>query len=392
VVLTLSDGHGNTVQKTKAATSGAGTVTFTGVDASTLVDGSVGISAVAKSSYGDASQAAMTTAPKDTVAPATPTSVTLTNGGGSGSAFINSANKASLNYNVVEPTSANNSTTDTVSLKLSSSGGGTPVTTTNSGQGSSGGTVSFSGINASALTDGTMTATATVTDTAGNTSATATTTNTKDTVAPATPTSVALSNGGGIGSAFINSANKTSLNYNVVEPTSANNSTTDTVSVSLTSVATVSGTTTGQGSAGGTASVTAINATTLTDGTVTATAKVTDAAGNASATATTTNTKDTVAPAAPTGLSYGDSNGADHVKGTAEANSIVSAVRTTPSCTGGCGVFSATLTGGATTFDISVDRNNGSTSSPLSVTYSVTAADAAGNVSSAATLSASDTN
>ncbi len=119
----------------------------------------------------------------DNVAPAQPTSVTLANGGGTGNAYINLANRASVSVGVGVPSTAVASNTLTVTLSI----GSQSVTKTSPSR-SGAGTVTVTGINATTLADGTVTISVTARDVAGNTSAARTRTNTKDTVAPGIPT------------------------------------------------------------------------------------------------------------------------------------------------------------------------------------------------------------
>ncbi len=148
---------------------------------------------------------------------------------------------------------------------------------------------------APALSDGNHMIRATATDTAGNVSpASAGQIVTIDTVRPDAPTAVTLANGGGVGNAYINSTNAGSLNFTVTILAGARNASSDTVTVTLTGGATVSGVRT-PSNPGGTVSVTAVNGTTLTDGSVAVIATVTDLAGNVStAAAGTAIIKDTV--------------------------------------------------------------------------------------------------
>ncbi|HEX3604503.1 MAG TPA: hypothetical protein VH134_01170, partial [Candidatus Dormibacteraeota bacterium] len=281
VKVALTSGGSVSGSVTSGLSSAGGTVAVNGVNTTSLTDGSVSVSATATDLAGNVSAAATTTTTKDTVAPAAPTSVSIGNGLGSGSAYINSTNAASVNYSVVLPNNANASATDTIRVTLTSvaSVSGSIA----SGLTSAGGTVSVTAINAGSLTDGSVSVSATATDVAGNASTAATTTTSKDTVAPAAPTSVAISNGLGSGSSYISGANKAAVNYNVVLPSNANDSATDTIKVTLTGGASVSGSiASGLGAGGGTVGVTAINATSLTDGSVAVSATATDVAGNVS--------------------------------------------------------------------------------------------------------------
>jgi hypothetical protein len=121
-----------------------------------------------------------TTVSVDSAAPGAPTAVTLQNGGGPSSNYINIANKSSVSVNV---TVAENSTADTVNVTITD---GTHIVTKSTTV--TGATTTVTGIDVSTLTDGTgnVTISATETDAAANTSATTTaaTTYNKDVVAP----------------------------------------------------------------------------------------------------------------------------------------------------------------------------------------------------------------
>jgi hypothetical protein len=119
----------------------------------------------------------------DSVAPTLPTTVSLANGGGQGSAYVNLANRASVSVTVTLPASALAS--DTVTVVVSQGAGS--VTATVPGQ-IGGGNVTITGLNTTALGDGAVTLSATTADAAGNSSAARTATVTKDTVAPGAPT------------------------------------------------------------------------------------------------------------------------------------------------------------------------------------------------------------
>jgi hypothetical protein len=124
----------------------------------------------------------------DSSAPAQPSSVALANGGGTGNAYINSANKSSVSVSVT--LGAGSLAADTVTITLTSGAGSVSKT----GPASAGaGTVTLTGIDASALADGSLTISATSTDLVGNVSTARTTTVTKDTVVSA-PTATYVDN------------------------------------------------------------------------------------------------------------------------------------------------------------------------------------------------------
>ncbi|MDX6512550.1 MAG: hypothetical protein QOE36_2054 [Gaiellaceae bacterium] len=118
----------------------------------------------------------------DATAPAQPTTVSLANGGGTGSAYVNLANRSSVSVAVVLP--AGSIASDTVTVTISNGAG--PVTATAPASAGAG-TVTLTGIDTTSLGDGTLTISATSTDLAGNISAARAITQTKDTVAPAAP-------------------------------------------------------------------------------------------------------------------------------------------------------------------------------------------------------------
>ncbi|HVN62441.1 MAG TPA: hypothetical protein VMT59_14370 [Gaiellaceae bacterium] len=129
------------------------------------------------------------------VVPDAPTSVTLTNGGGTGNAFVNAANASSLSFSVVLP--ATSLASDTVHLSVSD--GSTTVNATTQAGIAGGGTRSFTGVNASTLVDGTLTVSAWSTSTYGDDGAKTSITPTKDTVKPALSTMVTGDTGGTAG-------------------------------------------------------------------------------------------------------------------------------------------------------------------------------------------------
>jgi hypothetical protein len=194
---------------------------------------------------------------------------------------------------------------------------------------------------------------------------------------------VSLANGGGAGSAYINLGNRGSINVSV--GLAANSMTSDVVTVTL-SDGSGSVTQTTAGTAGaGTVTVTGLNAGGLGDGSITITAKSTDLAGNVSTTRSVTVTKDTAAPAAPSATYVDNNNAADQITGNAEANAAITATETAPSA----GTFSTTASSGGA-YACTVATVNGKNNAKITVTYVVTATDAAGNTSSGTTVTFQD--
>ena len=113
----------------------------------------------------------------------------------------------------------------------------------------------------------------------------------------------------------------------------------------------------------------------------------TDLAGNVSTVRTATVTKDTNAPGAPTAAYTDNNNVADVVSGAAEANASITVTKTAPGPTTGY----STTADGAGAYSVTVAPVNGKVPTPISVTYTVTATDAAGNTSAATSFTYSDT-
>jgi len=205
-----------------------------------------------------------------------------------------------------------------------------------------------------------------------------------DATAPGTPT-VALANGGGAGNAYVNSGNASSLSVTITLP--AGSLTTDTVKLTVSNGGNSVITTRAGTNGAGTITVTGLNVAGLGDGTLTLSANSTDLAGNVSSNGSVSAPKDTVAPGAPT-ASYTDNNNttADVVFGNAEANAAITVTKTSPTPTAS---YPTTATAGGT-YTVNVAGTNGKPATPIAVTYTVTATDAAGN-SSTTTLNYSDT-
>jgi prepilin-type N-terminal cleavage/methylation domain-containing protein len=178
VTLTVSDGSTN-CGGSAAATPGAGIVHFLNLNCQALADGTINVIAVASNTNGSSSGIGIQPI-KDTSTPAAPTSITLTNGQGQASNYINNSTKAAVGLSVT--LGSTSKSTDTVSVKVSDGTNSTNTATANGVAG--GGTVAMPSINASSINDGSVTASATVTNAAGNTSPAATLGIGKDTVAP----------------------------------------------------------------------------------------------------------------------------------------------------------------------------------------------------------------
>jgi hypothetical protein len=199
----------------------------------------------------------------DATPPGQATSITLTNGGGAGSGYVNAGNASSINIDVALPTGS--LTTDVVKLTMTN---GATVTLTHAGSVGAG-TVSFNGINVAGLGDGGMTLSVTSTDLAGNVSTVRTATITKDTNAPGAPTAVYTDHN------------------NVADVLSGSAEANASISVTKTAPAPTAGySTTADGAGAYSVTVALVNGKVPTPISVTYTATATDAAGNTSAATT----------------------------------------------------------------------------------------------------------
>lgn len=237
-------------------------------------------------------------------------------------------------------------------------------------------TVSGATTNVSITTEGTTTISYFATDNANNVESTKTVTIKLDKTAPSAPTALSLTAATDTGSS--NTDGITSNTAPTFTGSAEANST-----ISLFNGATQVGT----GTTSGTGTFTATISPALAQGTYTITAKATDAAGNTSvASGGKAITIDTTAPTAPSNCSYGDSNNstADTISCNAESGASITITETTPTA------HTYTGTAGGGSFTINVDGLNGNGGHPVAFSYSVTATDAAGNVSAATTVSGTD--
>lgn len=201
-----------------------------------------------------------------------------------------------------------------------------------------------------------------------------------DATPPVLPSAVQIANGGGQGGGWVNSANASAVSVSVTLPGSSAAS--DVLTVTLSNGAQAVSKTVPAPGGSGVTTVTGLDASALPDGTVTIAATLADAAGNTSAPKTATVPKDTVAPNPPTAAYVDERNAADAITGTAEANATIIADQTAPASSG---PYTATADGSGA-YIVSVANTKGSPGKPITVTYVVSARDAAGNTSAATTL------
>lgn len=356
LTLTVTDaGAAHTLTQTVPVSSG-GAWTATGFNLTSLNQGTVTYAAKATDTAGNTGSTVSVTSIKDTLAPAAPTI--------SAPLYVNSANVANV------PVSGTAEAGAAVTLVVTDAGAAHTVTQTAAASGT--GAWSTTGLNLSALNQGAVTYAATATDSAGNTGASATTTKTKDTIS-ATPTVTVPT--------YVNSANAGNV------PVSGTSDAGASITLTVTdagSAHTVSQSVTATGS--GTWSVTGLNLTTFTDGTISYSATATDSAGNISTAGTATNTKDTVS-ATPVVSAPAYVNGVNvasvPVSGTSDAGASVSLTVTDANS---AHTVTQTVTANGSGAWASSALNLG-TLNPGVISYSATATDPAGNVSAAGTAS-----
>jgi hypothetical protein len=207
---------------------------------------------------------------------------------------------------------------------------------------------------------------------------------TADATPPGQPGSVSLANGGGAGNAYVNGGNAGSVSVAVALP--AGSLATDTVTITLASGSTTV-TKTAAGSAGaGTIVVKGLDVGSLPDGTVTMTAVSTDAAGNSSAARAGNAPKDTTGPTVTASYSAGDQQGQAEgqqeetglIWGQVENGATVRVDRISPAPAAS---YVATAAHGSYGVSVSAPRHT-------TVTYAVTATDAAGNAGAGVVVTA----
>ncbi len=344
ISVVASDGTTTTTaQMTQILTGTSWTVN--GINVSTLKDGTITYTVTASDAAGNTTQATKTTT-KNTVAP----SVNLTS--------VTSA----INIDNASNTTASGTGSVGATITVVASDGTTssaPQTTTVLADGS----WSITGVNVSALKDGTITYKATATNTNGNSAASTLT---------ATKTTVSITS--------------------VTNPITATNAAATTVSGTGQVGATISlvatdGTTTTTAqqatiSAAGTWSIASVNVSTLKDGTITYTATASDST-TITATSSLTATKDTVTPTVSS-ITLVDANPTNaatlHFKVTFSENVTgVDATDFAIAAGGVTGASVASVSGSGTTYTVTVNAGTGTGTLGISVLNDGTIKDASGN-------------
>ena len=357
---TISSSGGGT-NATGSGTIATATDKISGINVTALNDGTLTLSVTLTDLAGNLGSAVTNTKTKDVVAPSGYTvSIDQT--------YINNSNKAALSF-----TFAGAEIGSTYNYTISSSGGGTNAT----GSGTiATATDKISGINVTALNDGTLTLSVTLTDLAGNTGTAATNSKTKDVVAPSGYTV-------SIDQPYINNSNEAALSFTFA---AAEVGSTYNYTISSSGGGTNA---TGSGTiATATDKISGINVTALNDGTLTLSVTLTDLAGNLGSAVTNTKTKDVVAPSGYTvsiDQTYINNSNKAALSFTFAGAEVGSTYNYTISSSGG-----GTNATGSGTIATATDKISGINVTALNdgtLTLSVTLTDLAGNTGTAATNS-----
>jgi cyclophilin family peptidyl-prolyl cis-trans isomerase len=347
--------------------TGTGTITsatqqISGINVSTLTDGTLTYSVTLTDPAGNAGTAATATATLDRVAP---TGYSIT----AGDSVISGTDAANTSF-----TFTGAEIGALYSYTVTSSGGAGSVTNTGT---ITSATQQITGINVSSLPNGTLTYSVTLTDPAGNAGTAATATATLDKPAPQGYSIT-------VDDSLISTADATNIGFTF---TAAEIGTTYAYTITSSGG---SGSVTGTGTIGSaTEHVTGINVSSLSEGTLTFSVTLTDTANNTGTPATATATLDKTAPAGYTiQLGDNDLNAADaaHTSFTFTGAEVGASYTYTVTSDGGAGTVTATgtitsATQQITGIDVSALPNG-------TLTYSVTLTDPAGNVGTAATATA----
>ncbi|MGO9113601.1 MAG: beta strand repeat-containing protein, partial [Thermoguttaceae bacterium] len=348
------------------AVTGSGSVTsatqdITGINITSLPDGTLTYSVTLTDTAGNTGAAATASGILDRVAP---------------SGYTIAANQTLVNIPASTDTGFTFTKAEvgtTYTYTVTSSGGSGSV----SGSGSvTSATEQVTGVNVSSLKDGTLTFSVTLTDEADNVGAAATATATLDTAAPSGYTITA-------DRALINASQATSTGFTI-----ANTTTGTTYNFTVTSSG-GTGLVSGSGNVtSATQDITGINVSGLPDGTLTYSVTLANSIGNPGTAATATATLDTTAPhgytitAVPAALNATAATNAGFKFSDAEVDATY-----TFNITSSGGGSPITGNGSVTSATQTVNGINISSLNDGNLTYSVTLTDPAGNVGAAATAS-----
>jgi len=374
VTVTISDTNNSQVSRTVTAdSSGNWTLSGSELDVSSLTNGTLTVSATQTDTAGNTSTAATQSITLDNAAPSALSITTPIEGDG----IVNAAEDNDV---LIAGSGAEAGNSVAVTISDGSNSVSRTVTADSSGNW----TLSGSELDVSALTNGTLTVSATQTDTAGNTSTAATQSIILDNAAPSAVTITTPIETDGI----VNAAEDNDV---LIAGSGAESGNTVTVSISDGS-SLVSRTVTADSSGNWTLSGSELDVSSFNNGTLTVSATQTDTAGNTSTAATQSITLDNAAPSAVTITTPIETDG---IVNAAEDNDVLiagtgaeSGNSVTVSISDGSSSVSRTVTADSSgnwtlsgsELDVS-GLNNGT------LTVSATQTDTAGNTSTAATQS-----
>jgi 6-phosphogluconolactonase (cycloisomerase 2 family) len=325
VSLAINDGINPLVTTLEvSAPAGPTTMLFSGIDLSSLNDGSLTIVFQGRDGAGNLASFNGTPATKDTAAPDAPSALGVAAGAQNGASIINAFNEPSTTLDITWP--ATLAGDETANVILSSDGGGslnfgTPVP-------AGGGTATIGPFASTPLSDGNVSLTIEITDPAGNLTSFTGTPALKD-VAPATdPLTAGVSAGPQNPANFINATTRNGVAVEVVLGASAE--ATDSVTVTLVdSAMTPTAVTAAQNpvAGGGTLSFAGIDASGLIDGSCAVNVRIVDVNGNVTDYVGTPALLDTAAPTAASGANVAatGNNPIHFVNGTTEAAVVAEA-------------------------------------------------------------------
>ena len=280
VTLTLIDaGMVMVAGGTLSGSAGAGTISFTGIDSSSLADGPIALQIDIVDTFGNSSTFNGTTATKDLSAPNSPTAAFVAMTVNNPQHFVNIASQSIVSVEVQLPLSYDG--TETISVTLND--GSNPLIVSSSMPApAGGGTMTFSGLDLSGLNDGPITVNVETTDAGMNMSQFNGTSAIKDTVAPLAAVGARVASGADNGFDQINTFNETTTQLNATWDVSMLGDETGVFTFTSDGGGTATFGSVAIPVGGGAASVGPIDVSAMSDGNVTIGIEIFDPAGNSS--------------------------------------------------------------------------------------------------------------
>ncbi|MEE2711253.1 MAG: FG-GAP-like repeat-containing protein, partial [Planctomycetota bacterium] len=295
---------------------------FGPMNTTSISDGSVDIRLDVMDPAGNAASYLGTTATKDVVPPAMPTSAVVAGGPTNPANFINATTTGSVQVDV--GFGSGTIATDQVTVTLT--GSAFVSTTAPATAPSSSGSMSFSGINTTNMFDGPVTVSVNVEDVNQNTATYTGIPATKDTIAAGSPANAFVATSGSNPQGYINGTTAPTTLVSVAFPDSYEGDVTWRCVLTDTGASNAASAWVAIAESGSSGAV-QVNAAALADGSVTVSVEVVDEAGNPAAFPSWTATKDTIGSGAPTsvGIAVGPSNPANVINENSVASTRVQA-------------------------------------------------------------------